>query len=531
MALLGKDTNTKRATRCEPPGRGWGRGQLRQHLQKAEQEIERLREQNERLKQQVEQFQEELEDQDKVIVDRDQRIADLERQLAARKRNSTNSSKPPSSDGLAGAQRRRRSPRKKSRRKPGGQPGHMGQDRQRVENPDRTEEVLPQQCKHCTTALPQAPEERQTVGEVFCRQIVDLPEVILPVVTEYQYPKLVCPSCQRGTRAELRPEHEHEIGERLTAAISYLIVSRKMTRRDVQATMQDVFGVDISVGSVQKAWEETADAVQAPYQELAQALPTEPVLNGDETGSRTNGDKRWVWVLCASWFVFYHIASSRSVEVLVQLLGTAFAGILCSDRCPTYLSYHRGLAQFCWAHLQRTLKGIQEFASTPDAVHFARDMLSAVERLFGLWYRFRGEAGAGERLLSRTELLQQSIPIQKKICRLAAQYLDSGDREVRNFARSAYKHWDKLFTFLEHEGVEPTNNFSERALRLFVLIRKITYGNRSAKGEVALGRLLTVTQTCKLQQRPLLSYLLTAIHCHRRHQPTPSLRPLQTQQS
>jgi transposase len=289
--------------------------------------------------------------------------------------------------------------------------------------------------------------------------------------------------------------------------------------------------VDISVGSVQKAWEETADAVGAPYTELEEALPSEPVLNGDETGSRTNGDKRWVWVLCSSWFVFYHIACSRGVEVLVELLGKAFAGTLCSDRCPTYLSYHRGLAQFCWAHLQRTLKGIAEFASTKDAVHFARDMLSAVERLFGLWYRFRGEAGSGEGLLTRSELIQQSIPIQKKICRLAAKFLDSDDREVRNLARAFYVHWDKLFTFIEQEGVEPTNNVSERALRLFVLIRKITYGNRSAKGEVALARLLTVTQTCKLQQRPLLSYLLTAVHCHRRCQPVPSLRPLRSQQS
>jgi transposase len=279
------------------------------------------------------------------------------------------------------------------------------------------------------------------------------------------------------------------------------------------------------------AWEETADAVEAPYTELEEALPSEPVLNSDETGSRTNGGKRWVWVLRSSWFVFYDIACSRGVEVLVELLGEAFAGILCSDRCPSYLSYHRGLAQFCWGHLQRTLKGIEEYASTADAVHFARDMLSALGRLFALWYQFRGESEAGGRLLSRTELIQQSVPLQKKICRLAAKYLDSEDREVCNLARALFVHWDKLFTFLEHEGVEPTNNVSERALRLFVLIRKITYGNRSAKGEIALARLLTVTQTCKLQQRPLLSYLLTAVHCHRRRQPVPSLRPLQSQQS
>jgi transposase len=529
--LAPQDIDIKRVTPSEPPGRGWGRAQLRRRLHRIEQDNERLHQQNDYLQRQVEEFQEELGHKDKAIADRDKQIADLERQLASRERNSTNSSKPPSSDGLAGAQRRRSSSRKKSGRKPGGQPGHMGQARQPVENPDRIEEVLPEKCKHCGTALPQAWGERQTVGDVFRRQIVDLPEMIVPVVTEYQYPKLVCPDCQNGTRAELRPEHEHEIGERLTAAISYLIGVRKMTRRDVSATMQDLLGVDISVGSVQKAWEETADAVEAPYTELERALPSEPVLNGDETGSRTNGDKRWVWVLCSSWFVFYHIASNRGVEVLVQLLGKAFAGILCSDRCPTYLSYHRGLAQFCWAHLQRTLKGIGEFASTPDAVHFARDMLSTVGRLFDLWYRFRGEAGSGEGLLSRRELIQQSIPIQKKICRLAAKYLDSKDREVCNLATAIYKHWDKLFTFLEHEGVEPTNNFSERVLRLFVLIRKITYGNRSAKGEIALARILTVTQTCKLQQRPLLGYLLTAVHCHRHRQPAPSLRPIQSQQA
>ena len=291
---------------------------------------EELQRQVERQQREIERLREQVAERDQQIADGKKQIADLERQLATRKRNSTNSSKPPSSDGMAGAQRRRCSPRKKSGRKPGGQPGHMGQERQRVENPDRTEEVLPLQCKHCGTAFPQTPEQRQTVGDVYSRQIVDLPEVILPVVTEYQYPKLACPCCQKGTRAELRSEHVHEIGERLTAVVSYLIAARKMTRRDVRATLQDLLGVDISVGSVQKAWEETSDAVEAPYAELEESLPTQPVLNSDETGSRTNGEKRWVWVLCSSWFVFYHIASSRGVEVLVELLGEASAGILCS---------------------------------------------------------------------------------------------------------------------------------------------------------------------------------------------------------
>ena len=319
-----KQVTASRHSHAHPPGRE----QLRRQVERQRREIENLREQ-------VVERDRRIADAQERVADAQKQIADLERQLATRQKNSTNSSKPPSSDGLAGTQRNRCSPRKKSGRKPGGQPGHLGRERQWVEKPDRAEEVLPLQCKHCGTALPQAPEERRTTGDACCRQIVDLPEAILPVVTEYQYPKPVCPGCQKGTRARLRSEHAHQIGERLTAVVGYLISARKMTRRDVQATMQDLFGVDISVGSVQKAWEETADAVEAPCAEVQEALASEPVLNSDETGSRTNGEKRWVWALCSSWFVFYHIACSRGVEVLVELLGEAFAGILCSDRCPT----------------------------------------------------------------------------------------------------------------------------------------------------------------------------------------------------
>src|SRR5450631_4755632 len=247
-----KQSGASRHAQAHPPGRE----ELQRQVERQQREIEKLRKRVAERDQQIADAEKQIADAEKQIAEGEKQIADLERQLAARQKNSTNSSKPPSSDGLAGAQRRRCSRRKKSGRKPGAQPGHMGQDRQPVQDPDRIEEVLPQHCKHCGTALPQASGEHRTAGDVFRRQIVDLPEVIAPVVTEYQYPKLVCPCCQKGTRAELRSEHERQIGERLTAVVSYLIVSRKMTRRDVAATMQELFHTDISVGSVQKAWEE-----------------------------------------------------------------------------------------------------------------------------------------------------------------------------------------------------------------------------------------------------------------------------------
>src|ERR1017187_10212839 len=183
-----KQSGASRHARAHPPGRE----ELQRQVERQQREIEKLRKRVAERDQQVAERDQQIADAEKQIADAEKQIADLERQLAAHRKNSTNSSKPPSSDGLAGRQRRRCSPRKKSGRKPGAQTGHMGQERQCVEKPDRIEEVLPLQCKHGGTALPQAPEKRPTAGDVFCRQIVDLPEVILPVVTEYQYPKLLC---------------------------------------------------------------------------------------------------------------------------------------------------------------------------------------------------------------------------------------------------------------------------------------------------------------------------------------------------
>src|SRR5205823_12302128 len=137
-----------------------------------------------------------------------------------------------------------------------------------------------------------------------------------------------------------------------------------------------------------------------------------------------------------------------------------------------------------------------------------RDALAEHARLFRLWHKF----GIGQ--IDRGQLLLRSIPIQKRIFALAERHLGSAHREVRNLARALFEHNERLFTFLEQEGVEPTNNSAERALRTGVQWRKICFGNRSAKGELATARLLTISETCDLQRLNILAYLSTAIACH-----------------
>ncbi len=142
------------------------------------------------------------------------------------------------------------------------------------------------------------------------------------------------------------------------------------------------------------------------------ALQQQSVLNGDETGHRTNGDKRWLWTLVAPTFVFYTIATSRGADVLRRLLGATFSGVLGSDRLPTYLTYAADRRQFCWAHFTRNLLSAQDLAKTASAKRFCREALALQRRLFRVWHRFHGDPHARGAPLTREELIAKAFPIE-----------------------------------------------------------------------------------------------------------------------
>ena len=482
--------------------------------ERLEREVDRLSRENEKLRR-------ELIERDKKIAELDREIGDLERQLGLRRQNSTTSSKPPSSDGLAGEQRKRGSRRKKSRRRPGGQPGHRGHWRglAPLSRVDQVIEVFPPRCRHCDRRLS---GKMPAQGEARRHQVTELP-AIEAHITEYQCQNVVCPECGKATQAELPLEASGHFGPQLTALIAYLTVVCRMPRRVVQEVLEQVLGIPLSLGSIQNSWEEASEAVAEPCAELERQLPHEPVVNSDETGYRTSGEKRWMWALVAANFVFYKIAASRGAEVLVELLGEVFAGILCSDRCASYLKYHKGQGQFCWAHFKRNILGVQELGRTTAAERFCRDALALHARLFRLWHRFRAGPGVRYGPLTRDQLIAKSIPLEKKFFALADRYLDSSDKHVGNLALALWEHFERFFAFVRHDGVEPTNNIAERALRCAVQWRKISFGSRSAQGEVAVARLLTVTRTCRMQNRAPLDYLVTAIRSHRKALPISSL--------
>jgi transposase len=347
--------------------------------------------------------------------------------------------------------------------------------------------------------------------------VTELPP-LQPYVLEYQCFKVRCPQCGEETLAPLPAEAQGSFGPQLTALIAYLTVVCRMPRRVMETFLEEALKISISLGSTQNVWQQVSAAVAQPCQELEEQLKQEPVLNSDETGWRSDGQRCYLWALVARAFVFYTVARTRSSEVLIHLLGAIFAGVLCSDRFSAYFKYQaKGKAQLCWAHLKRDILGIRDFAKTTEAERFARDALALYARLFRLWHKFQGQ------LITRDQLKGRSIRLQKDWFALAQRHLDSEDAPVRNLAMALFQHSDRLFAFIQYPGVEPTNNGAERALRIAVQWRKTSFGNRSALGEIATARLLTVSQTCRIQGRSALIYLGDAVSRYRRCLPMPSL--------
>jgi transposase len=247
-----------------------------------ERENERLSREIERLRQELIERDRKLREAEKQISEAERQIADLERKLALRLQNSVTSSKPPSSDGLAGEQRQRGRRRGKSRRKPGGQPGHRGHWRglAPVERINEVIDLLPARCRHCDCRLTGGSRKVSTQGDPRRHQVTELPPMEAHV-TEYRCQSAVCPDCGKATQAELPQEVQGHFGPELTALIAYLTVVCRMPRRVVQEVLGQVLGIPLSLGSIQNSWEEASQAVAEPCTELEQQLAHEPVLNSD----------------------------------------------------------------------------------------------------------------------------------------------------------------------------------------------------------------------------------------------------------
>jgi transposase len=457
-----------------------------------------------------------------AVKDLQKRVEKLEEALARKSTNSSNSSKPPSSDDFTKPPGKRKSREGEPKRKPGGQKGHKGVTRDLIPEDQVTtiEKFYPRKCKRCGEAFPEIPPMDILDPEPRRHQQFEIPPKSL-LIYEYQRHGCRC-ACGTTTWGELPPEAVDGFGPRLTASLSYLTGCHRVSRRGNHEIAETVLGLPISPSSVCGVLDEASEAVADTYEELACALPDLPVVNGDETSWPVGTKLQWLWIFVAHSFVVFKIGP-RNSKTVQDMLGDPFSGILCCDRFSAYLKAHKGDFQFCWAHLIRNFKGLQATCSKEDAQSLSNWMLIETKRLFEIWHRFRG----GD--ITRPELIKLSVPIRARMVSCLKEYSASETAKVCTFAKNLLACWDGLFTFLYYDGVEPTNNSAERGVRPAVMWRRICQGNKTLKGATITERLLTVTQTCRMQGIDPIEFLTQAILAHRKGLPAPSLLP-QTKQ-
>jgi transposase len=465
-----------------------------------------------------------LEEQAARLEEQAARIAELELALAKAKKDSSTSSKPPSSD-LVKPKPKNKKPGRRKKPRRGAQPGHEQHLREPLP-PDRVDEIVEYEIDD---------DEVQRLGltptgDFETIQHIELPETPIHV-TEHQLAvyrdadgQMYIPDC---------PELKGQIfGPRLLATIGWLKSVGHCSYSTVEAWMEDVLQVPVSRGYLAKICTGTISASLAEsYKELVEAIPHQEQLGSDETGIKDNGKKHWIWCITAATFSVFHIAASRSREVLEKLVGPDFAGYLNFDYFSANCSFAWNnwiKAQYCWAHLIRDIRFLAEKHPDKKTKAWAETLLDRSRRLFSAWHRrdeMTAEGFHRSMLTHRDRFLElvRQPPKTKEAANLAArfkivEYREEGSDQIRTYDCS-----EDYFRFMFAERVEPTNNHNEQQLRHSVIDRRITQGTRGEAGQRYHERMWTAIATCKKQNRNFFTFLYKSVTAQLQNQPGPSL--------
>ncbi len=403
-------------------------------------------------------------------------------------------------------------PKSKSKRNRGGQPGHQRHLRELIPSVECREVVplRPKVCSGCGEPLRGSdPEPRR-------HQVWELPE-IKPVVIEYQQHRLACPGCGKTTCAPLPlGVPRGQSGPNLVAFTGLLMGHFRQSKRRAALFLQDLLKFPCCPALTVKMQNQVAAALKSPYDELQQALAKQPQVFMDESPTKQANQKAWLWTAVTKLFAVFAIFSSRKGDALPKLLGEDYGGIINCDRAKMYWQAER--LQWCWAHLKRD---IQALIDHPDnqVKRLGYDLMRQVKLMFQHWWDHK--SGQIDWPTFRTRM----TPVRDEVNGLLLRGAFSGNRRLVGMCQQLHNHREWLWTFVDTAGIEPTNNTAERALRPAVIYRKLSFGTQSESGSRFLERILTVSETCRLQNRSIYDYLVTAVQAHFKQQPIPSLIP------
>jgi transposase len=453
-----------------------------------------------------------LDDALALIAQQKEQLRQLQQQLADAQAklntNSSNSSLPPSSDRFRG-KRCPPPPPDQPRKQRGGQPGHPRHQRLLVP-PDQVRRTIlckPTTCRRCGKPL------TGNDPNPLRQQVAELP-VVVPDVVEYQLHRLRCPCCHTSTCGALPPGVKGHFGPRLEATLALLAGRYRLGLRPLVDLAADLWGLILSTGMVSKLRVRTAEALELPWVQVALYVRTRNV-NIDETTWREGKKGAYLWAAVTQGAALFHIAQGRTAQVAQKLLGPTYAGVATCDRLKSYWWIKR--LQWCWAHLRRDFQAMIDRGQPGKAV--GESLLGQSNTLFHLWHQFR------EGALSRKRLRQAIRPVREAVKRVLRRGEKSRCRKTAGTCKELLGHEEWLWTFVDVEGVEPTNNEAERAERRGVLLRKTSGGTDSPQGSRFVERVLTVVDTCQRQGKKVLDYLSACIETWRHDRDPPCLVP------
>lgn len=460
-----------------------------------------------------------------------ERVEEHERQLS---RTSRNSSVAPSSDPPLTRQQRRQLARERAKkelqrqqreaRKQGGQPGHEGASRPPAEPEQLTAgpvDCLPQRCgcgRHFTGA-----EER--VGEPVGHQQWDLP-LIVPEVREWRRLRLECPGCGRPALAELPAGVSvSAFGPRLHAHVAVLAGVHRLSREKIVELIGESYGIELSTGAVDTMLRRVSRVLHDPWRELHEAIKLAEAVHADETTWLTKGDACWLWTATTALLVCYRIDPRRTQEAAKRLLGEDFGGFVTSDR---YVGYHWLdvlQQQLCWAHAVRQLTELSERTGAPGKL--GTRLLDIAGQVFAVHRQHVAALAAADRPdhPALVALREQLAPLRERFRGLLEQGTRGRHLKTARFCDGLLEEYDALWTFCEVPGVSPTNNDAERAMRGPVILRRISGGTQSERGNRWIERILSIIETCRRQGRSAHEYLHDAIDASLHGRPIPTLVP------
>jgi transposase len=380
--------------------------------------------------------------------------------------------------------------------------------------PERVHETFdckPTTCRRCGHDL------RGDDPAPLIHQVAELPR-IEPIVDEYRLHRLACPGCGETTCGALPPGVPSGcFGPYLQAVLAVFAGAYRLSKRQIRQLSADLFGLSISTGMISKLERLGAEVLESPYHELAVSVHSADAANIDETSWRQDRTKAWLWATVTRIATVFTIAGHRSGEVARALLGSDPDQVVGSDRFSAYGWIAARWRQICWAHLRRDFQAMidRDDAGKP----IGERLLNLSHRLFHDWHRVRDGPLDRATFGRRMGLLRGEV----------RQALEDGSRcrcvKTSATCSEILKVEEGLWTFARVEGIEPTNNAAERALRFAVIWRRISGGTDSQRGGRFVERTLSVVATCRQQGRNVLEYLTSCFEADHRGQPIPSLLP------